>query len=124
MDKVHNDEKTEKADNTRTAKECLSPSDKLDSISDISTESLEVTKDDEHTHLCSELTFYGSLNTDSNISPELKDQLGSIRKFVRKVTRLLKRPSLSGISNTDQQKNSPIRPKRDISNNHCNGSTI
>ena len=104
MDKVHDDKKPETADNTRTAKECLSPSDKLDSISDISMESLEITKDDDHTHLCSELTFYGPLNTDSNISPELKEQLGPIRKFVRKVTRLLKRPSLSGISNTEQQK--------------------
>ena len=74
MDKAHNNEKTDTAVNTRTAKECLSPSDKLDSISDISMESLEVTKDDDHTHLCSELTFYGTLNTDSNISPELKEQ--------------------------------------------------
>ena len=84
----------------------FSPSDTLDTMSDISVESLDTHQHDptnpDHTELCSKLVFYGQLDPSLNISPELKENIGSVRKFTRKISRLLRRSCTTQINNSNQ----------------------
>lgn len=88
-------------DSTILQRDIFSPSDQMDTLSDISVESPPGTKSETDKQLSSRLLLYGSLDPSLNIDSSLKEQIGAIRLYVRKVSRMLRKPQASPITNVN-----------------------
>ena len=77
----------------------FSPSDKVDSLSDISIASTIAGKHELDNHLTASLNFYGTLNADLGLQDINKDCIGAIRLYIRKISRMLNQPRIIPILN-------------------------